>query len=179
MVLEVGNAPVANKPRVARVGGEMTSLLRTFATSSPPRHALPLPIPPAPPSFAATPRRLARGSCSLRRAQIRISSRRSHILKMSAPIYGRGRSRALPTAPRIQIVLFFDSFSRPENRVTRLYPTLQVQTNKHRPAWRSEKSDVVVAPSREGRPRAKAKRMERNRILLIRCRPILCYVVTI
>lgn len=70
-----------------------------------------------------------RGSCLLRRAQIQISPR-PHILKMSAPIYGSDETERF-RLPRIQIVLFFDGFSSPENRVA-LRVFLPGGTNKHR-----------------------------------------------
>lgn len=115
------------------VGGEMTSLLRTFATSC--YQAL-HPGSPAPSRrpFWFYPR----GSCSLRHAQIQIS-RRPHILKMSAPIYGSDEAERF-RLPRIQIVLFFDGFSSPENRVAR-YSFLEEQTNI---VARRNESDVVA-----------------------------------
>lgn len=126
---EAGDAPIANKPAS---GGEMTSLLRTFATSCSTRalHT----VPPPPPSLSPVLFGSTRGSCSLRRAQIQISPC-PHILKMSAPIYGSDETERF-RLPRIQIVLFFDGFSSPENRVACAYSFLGEQTNIA--AWRSE-----------------------------------------
>jgi len=103
----------------------MTSLLRTFATSC--YQAL------HPGLDFLTPFDSIRGSCSLRCAQIQIS-RRSHILKMSAPIYGSDEAERF-RLPRIQIVLFFDGFSSPENRIAPVFLP-EEQTNIM--AWCSE-----------------------------------------
>jgi len=50
---------------------------------------------------------------------------------MSASIYGSDEAERF-RLPRIQIVLFFDGFSSPENRVARVF--LPGETNKYRAA---------------------------------------------
>lgn len=121
------------------VGGEMTSLLRTFATSC--YQAL----HPGSPTPSLCPFGSTRGSCSLRRAQIQIS-RHPHILKMSAPIYGSDEAERF-RLPRIQIVLFFDGFSSPENRVARVF--LPGRTNKYRDLAQREQCYRIDVLSKE------------------------------
>lgn len=105
-----------NPPTTPIGGGEMTSLLRTFATSC--CRALSPPSPdrfPRGPLLVLLPRVLAHFDVPKSKYLPR-----PHILKMSAPIYGSPGEARRFRPPRIQIVLFFGGFSSPENRVARL-----------------------------------------------------------
>lgn len=113
-----------NPPPAPIGGGEMTSLLRTFATSC--YRALLL----YPPLLLLLPRVLAHFDVPKSKYRPR-----PHILKMSAQIYGPQGEAGRFRPPRIQIVLFFGGFLGPGNRVawTRtLFSLSHARTNKHR-----------------------------------------------
>lgn len=122
--------PLQINPLPTPIGGEMTSLLRTFATSCSLRSH------PTSNPFATELFGSARGSCSLRRAQIQISPRPPYFKDERADLWP-GRSRTLPTAADTNCSVFrwFFQPGKPGPPV-RAYP-VPARTNKHRASGRA------------------------------------------